>query len=116
AGAGPNLDASTRPAVWDVKGTKIGLVAFTDNQPEWEAETNCPGVFYLPIDADDERARRLLQTVREAKRAVDILVVSAHWGPNWGYKSAGGSSPARRCAGAFPCGKTCPIRPIDRRE
>ncbi|MGD0290469.1 MAG: CapA family protein [Candidatus Binataceae bacterium] len=86
AGAGPNLDASTRPAICDVKGAKIGLVAFTDNQPEWEADANCPGVFYLPIDADDERARRLLETVREAKRAVDILVVSAHWGPNWGYK------------------------------
>lgn len=86
AGAGQNLEASTRPAVCDVKGTKIGLIAFTDNQPEWEARTDCPGIFYLPIDADDERARLLLQAVREAKRAVDILVVSAHWGPNWGYK------------------------------
>jgi poly-gamma-glutamate capsule biosynthesis protein CapA/YwtB (metallophosphatase superfamily) len=90
AGAGPNLGASTQPAICDVKGTKIGLVAFTDNQPEWEAGSDRAGVFYLPIDADDERARLLLRTVHEAKRAVDILVVSAHWGPNWGYAPLAG--------------------------
>ncbi len=85
AGAGRTLDEASRPAtIQDADGT-IGMLAFTDNQPEWEATRDRPGVLYVPIDLADSRAKRLLELVSQTKRQVDFHVVSAHWGPNWGY-------------------------------
>jgi len=84
AGAGSNLEAASACATWKCTGKTIGLIAFTDNMPEWEATVDEPGVFYVPVQLDDERARRLLAGVAGAREHVDLLVVSAHWGPNWG--------------------------------
>ncbi len=86
AGAGADLGEATRPGISNVKGRSIGLIAFTDNQPEWEARPQSPGLFYLPIDLSDERAEVLFATVRETRKRADLVVVSAHWGPNWGYE------------------------------
>ncbi len=90
AGAGADFAEAARPATSNIRGTCVGLVAFTDNEPQWEAGPHSPGVFYLPIDASDERAARLFETVRETRKHVDLLVVSAHWGPNWGYEPLAG--------------------------
>ncbi len=90
AGAGSDLEAAARPAVSQVKGVRIGLIAFTDNQPEWEAAAERPGIFYIPIDATDDRARLLFATIRAARTQTDLLIVSAHWGPNWGYEPPAG--------------------------
>ena len=86
-GAGATLSEAASPAIWNVKGKTIGLLACTDNQPEWEATDEQPGVWYVPISLEDTRAKRLLETVHKTKAAVDLLIVSAHWGPNWGEKS-----------------------------
>lgn len=83
AGAGPDRDAARRPAVRRVAGTAVGLIAFTDNQPDWEADAG-PGVFYVPVTGRDRRVAELLALVRRTKARVELLVVSAHWGPNWG--------------------------------
>lgn len=91
AGAGTNLDQARRPAISTVKGTRIAAIAFTDNQPEWEAHADRPGVFYCPIDVSDERAHMLFQTVRAARGQSDFVIVSAHWGPNWGYQPVAGN-------------------------
>lgn len=64
---------------------KIGMIAFTDNESDWEA-VDQPGVFYVPIDLEDSRVKILMHQIKEAKKDVDFLIVSAHWGPNWGYK------------------------------
>jgi len=85
AGAGATFREASAPAIWSVKGTRMGLLAFTDNEPEWEATGEQPGVWYVPIALQDKRARQLLEVVRRTKEAVDLLIVSAHWGPNWGY-------------------------------
>jgi len=86
AGAGTDLEQATRPATSTVRGRRIGVISFTDNQPEWEARPDRPGLFYCPIDVSDERAQMLFQTVRTARGQSDFLIVSAHWGPNWGYQ------------------------------
>lgn len=83
AGAGLDRDGARRPAVRRVAGTAVGLIAFTDNQPDWEADAG-PGVFYVPVVASDRRVDDLLALVRRTKARVGLLVVSAHWGPNWG--------------------------------
>jgi poly-gamma-glutamate capsule biosynthesis protein CapA/YwtB (metallophosphatase superfamily) len=85
AGAGRTLSEAQRLAVLEVDGSKIGFTAFTDNEPGWEATSERPGTFYVPVDLADARAKRLLELVRQAKRKVNLLIVSAHWGSNWGY-------------------------------
>jgi poly-gamma-glutamate capsule biosynthesis protein CapA/YwtB (metallophosphatase superfamily) len=86
SGAGHNYAQASRLAVSEACGRKLGVLAFTDNEPDWEATANKPGVFYVPTDLYDTRAAKLLDLIRESRRAVDLLIVSAHWGSNWGYR------------------------------
>ena len=85
SGAGKNLEEASRLAITSVRGIKLGLLAFTDNEPGWEAKADQPGVFYVPVDLKDRRAQKLLEIVRSQRNAVDLLIVSGHWGSNWGY-------------------------------
>jgi poly-gamma-glutamate capsule biosynthesis protein CapA/YwtB (metallophosphatase superfamily) len=86
AGAGRTLKDAERPAALEILGTKICIIAFTDNEPGWEATPARPGTFYVPVDLEDKRAKRLLELVKETKKRADLLIVSAHWGPNRGYE------------------------------
>lgn len=89
AGAGANIAEASKPTVCEVfskeGNKKIGLIAFTDNEPGWETTETQPGIFYVPIDLADKRAKKLLEIVKKTKKSLDFLIVSAHWGPNWGY-------------------------------
>jgi poly-gamma-glutamate capsule biosynthesis protein CapA/YwtB (metallophosphatase superfamily) len=85
SGAGKNFDEASRPAIATVRGTKLAVLAFTDNEPGWEAGAGRPGIFYAPIESGDSRAQMVLEIVGRGKPAADFLIVSAHWGPNWGY-------------------------------
>jgi poly-gamma-glutamate capsule biosynthesis protein CapA/YwtB (metallophosphatase superfamily) len=85
SGAGMNLAQASSIATAEASGWRIGLFAFTDNEPNWEATKDSPGVFYMPVDLNDSRASRLLDIIQEQRGAVDLLIVSAHWGSNWGY-------------------------------
>lgn len=84
AGAGMDAEAARQPAVRLVGPTAVGFIAFTDNEPGWEATTRSPGIHYVPVDAGDQRVTDLLELVRRTKGRVQLLIVSAHWGPNWG--------------------------------
>jgi poly-gamma-glutamate synthesis protein (capsule biosynthesis protein) len=83
AGAGTDGSAARRPAVRQVAGTAVGFIAFTDNQPNWESGHG-PGVFYVPVVEGDRRVEELRDLIRRTKARVGLLIVSAHWGPNWG--------------------------------
>lgn len=84
AGAGPNLTEASRLATWTHRQFKVGLIALTDNAPEWRAGTKMPGVYYLPISTEEPAAAELFALIGHARRQVDLLVISAHWGSNWG--------------------------------
>lgn len=84
AGAGPDADAARRPAVLRVGRTGLAVLAVTDNEPGWAAAERTPGVFHVPADLRDPRAESLLGLVWAARRDAGFLIVSAHWGPNWG--------------------------------
>lgn len=86
AGAGRDAREAQRPAVWTCGGLRVGMVAFTDNEPEWEAGPDRPGVFYAPVDPEDLRFQKVVELTRALARGVDRVVVSAHWGPNWGRR------------------------------
>lgn len=86
SGAGPDAAAARRPAVLRRDDLTIAMLAFTDNEPGWEAGDGSPGVRYLPVDLGDARARLLLDDVARERETTDLVIVSAHWGGNWGVE------------------------------
>jgi poly-gamma-glutamate capsule biosynthesis protein CapA/YwtB (metallophosphatase superfamily) len=101
AGAGLDQEAARRPAVRRVAGTAVGFIAFTDNEPGWEASQASPGVYFVPVGDGGRRVAGLLELVRRTKARVGLLIVSAHWGPNWGAEAPPGHQDlARALVGA----------------
>jgi poly-gamma-glutamate synthesis protein (capsule biosynthesis protein) len=85
AGAGATLEEAMRPALSMTRDrTRIGVLACTDNESDWAAGPNTPGVWFVPSGLDDTRAQQLLERVRRLKPLTDLVVVSLHWGSNWG--------------------------------
>jgi poly-gamma-glutamate capsule biosynthesis protein CapA/YwtB (metallophosphatase superfamily) len=93
AGAGRDAVTAGHPAIVTVGDAQVGVLAFTDNEPDWEAAPERAGVYYVPVDPHDARASGLFTAIRAAAGVVDLLVVSAHWGPNWGYQPPPGHAP-----------------------
>jgi poly-gamma-glutamate synthesis protein (capsule biosynthesis protein) len=52
---------------------------------EWAATDALPGVNLLP-DLSEESFRRVAGNVARFAEPGDAVVVSVHWGPNWGYR------------------------------
>lgn len=90
AGGGLDKEAARRPTVRRVAGAAVGFIAFTDNQPGWEASQASPGVHFVPVGDGGRRVAELLELVRRTKTRVQLLIVSAHWGPNWGSEAPPG--------------------------
>ena len=85
AGAGENLETASKPTIVQFENIKIGFIAFTDNEPFWSAEKNKPGIFYIELNEKGKNFDYLIDLIKQTKKEVDILILSAHWGPNWGY-------------------------------
>lgn len=87
-GAGRTLAEAAAPAVFPVSDSARVLVAAfcasSSGVPDaWAAAPDRPGVHLIepsPAVADQLAAR-----LAGHRRPGDILVVSIHWGPNWGY-------------------------------
>lgn len=97
-GAGVDSASAMAPAYLStVGGDAAALISFTDNEPAWEAGPGRPGVNYVPVEppgpsrgaegGPDERAERLLALVASTRAGMSagVVIVSAHWGGNWGY-------------------------------
>jgi poly-gamma-glutamate synthesis protein (capsule biosynthesis protein) len=89
AGAGCEAGAAAAPAILPLAGgQRIVVFAFgaeTSGIPRgWAATADTPGVNLL-ADVSTRSARRIAAGVAAVKRAGDIVVVSIHWGGNWGY-------------------------------
>jgi len=90
AGAGCNSEEAEMPVVWDTAG-KGRVVVFSccansSGVPSsWAAEKSKPGVNLL-FDFSNETVRRIHENVKSVKQKDDIVVVSIHWGTNWGYE------------------------------
>jgi poly-gamma-glutamate synthesis protein (capsule biosynthesis protein) len=85
-GAGRNLEDAARPAFLERKGVRFAFLAFTDNEPQWAAEPDRAGIHFVPAEPDDGRFRTLLSRIDEIRLECEVLIVSAHWGPNWGRR------------------------------
>jgi poly-gamma-glutamate synthesis protein (capsule biosynthesis protein) len=85
SGAGPDLSTAIDPAIVDVDGITIAVLAFTDQSQSYSAGADSPGTAYGRLDWTNRRTRRLVTEAMDRARAADpdLLVASLHWGPNW---------------------------------
>ena len=89
AGAGHDLESAWRPAVVPLTGGGRVLV-FSMGAPSsgippwWAAGSERPGIAALGDDLGGD-APRVLDRVRRWRQEGDRVVVSIHWGSNWGY-------------------------------
>lgn len=88
-GAGRNDGEARAPARLRAGGTRVllfGRAAVDAGVPRaWAAERERPGVALLP-DPSEAAAGRLAARIREHRAPDDVVVVSLHWGGNWGYR------------------------------
>lgn len=78
-GAGANETAAHRPAVLEVRGTRVAFLGYTDVPPvEYTATATRPGHAWL--SHDDPTYASLRAEIAAAKRGADLLVVMPHWG------------------------------------
>jgi poly-gamma-glutamate capsule biosynthesis protein CapA/YwtB (metallophosphatase superfamily) len=86
SGAGANARKAKEPALFKQGRLAVALVSFTDNEPQWEATEERPGIRYVPMRLDDPRAQEVFHQVERLDQEGYFVVASVHWGPNWGYK------------------------------
>lgn len=86
AGAGSKLADAARPAIFKSERLKIAMLAVTDNEPAWKASDKKPGIYFCPIELKDPMAKELMGGIKDLKKKVDLVILSLHWGPNWGYE------------------------------
>ncbi len=73
-GTGRNYDEANSPAIFDLSGTKIAFLAYTNLYPKTlEADATNPGI----SDFDTEHIKKAIE---EARKRADIVIVSFHWG------------------------------------
>lgn len=95
-GAGRNYQEARSLRIIEVKGKKIGFLAYTDlsnvGLSAASATTTRPGVASVKTEA-------VFEEVRTAKKKVDLLVVSFHWGVEYqiGEPNARQRNLAYRC-------------------
>jgi poly-gamma-glutamate synthesis protein (capsule biosynthesis protein) len=79
-GADLNKQSTFSPLVKEVKGVKIGFLAYTNlGSSGWKASDANPGIAW--ISEDD--FLKIQQDIKDAKEIVDILVVSLHAGTEY---------------------------------
>ena len=88
-GAGRTIDEAAAPATLPIgNGGRVLVLALgstTSGIPQnWAATNREPGI-NLPPDLSLGTVRRIAQQMGQMRMPRDILVVSIHWGDNWGY-------------------------------
>jgi poly-gamma-glutamate synthesis protein (capsule biosynthesis protein) len=84
AGAGANLAEAAMPAILCAGQFRVGVVAFTDNEPDWAAGPDTPGINWIPITLDpDESLLPVQRAIEQARtQGAQLVIFSSHWGPN----------------------------------
>ncbi len=91
-GAGRDRQAATAPAILSrPDGGRLLVFAAGHSGSgipvDWAARTQRPGVNYLP-DLSAEQLNRLADMIDAIRQPGDQVVLSIHWGGNWGYDIA----------------------------
>ena len=89
SGAGRDLQEARRPAIMSVQGPRILIFSYGSGNsgvPEsWAAGAGRTGVNYFP-EPDEETTGKIIRQVRNVKKKGDYVILSVHWGSNWGYR------------------------------
>ncbi len=90
AGAGIDADQAATPASISIGENQrvlvFGFGAITSGIPyDWAATETRPGVNLLP-DLSAAAAEQIGKRILSLRRPGDVVVVSIHWGSNWGYQ------------------------------
>jgi len=88
-GAGRDREEAVRPAVVEIGGGRRVVVfsvgcADAGVPSRWSADEERSGVHAL-VDLGEDCRRRLRQAIEPWRRPRTIIVLSIHWGPNWGF-------------------------------
>jgi poly-gamma-glutamate synthesis protein (capsule biosynthesis protein) len=88
-GAGRDITQARQPVAVPVPGGGRAVVfacgaASSGIPPQWGATATRPGVDFLP-SLSGAAADRLIAQIQTVKRPGDVVVVSLHWGSNWGH-------------------------------
>jgi len=89
-GSGATLQEALIPASVELPQGLVSVVALTDNEPEWEATATKPGVNYVAYDErglSEPYRSRMAQVLSSTRRQSELVIASAHVGPNWGGPS-----------------------------
>jgi poly-gamma-glutamate capsule biosynthesis protein CapA/YwtB (metallophosphatase superfamily) len=94
AGAGHDLVEAMGPAAVALPGGRRVLVfawgSETSGVPRgWAAQHDRAGINLLE-NLSVKSVTAIAQQIRDVRRDDDIVIVSIHWGPNWGYRISGG--------------------------
>lgn len=89
AGAGVNAAEAAAPAILTIsEDSRVLIFAYGCDSsgvpPHWAAAENRPGVNFLS-KLDTQTAQHISRHIQAYKRPGDIVIVSIHWGSNWGY-------------------------------
>jgi poly-gamma-glutamate synthesis protein (capsule biosynthesis protein) len=88
AGAGRSTTEAGAPAIMDLAGGRVLVWSFastTSGVPRnWAATPDRAGVNLLP-DLSEETVTIISEQIARQRRPRDVIVISLHWGPNWGY-------------------------------
>ena len=83
AGAGRDSLEALRPAVFEVNGLRIGVIAMTDNMREFAARPDSAGTNFMRIRCDHMTLGLIASELAALRKdGVQIVVLSAHWGCN----------------------------------
>jgi poly-gamma-glutamate synthesis protein (capsule biosynthesis protein) len=90
AGAGQNLGKAQAPAILEI-GEGCRVIVFSLGSlssgipPEWSALEDRPGLNVMETQPEDP-VRFLKKEIDKVRRKGDVVIVSIHWGGNWGYE------------------------------
>lgn len=90
AGAGRDAAAAQAPAILPLgRGRRLLVFSCATTSSgvprHWQAGDRRPGINLLP-DLSPATADAQARQIARVRRPGDIVVVSIHWGPNWGYE------------------------------
>src|SRR3972149_4376493 len=89
-GAGRHLREAEQPVILRA-GKEARVIVFSLGSTssgipiEWSANEDRPGLNVIESRSDDA-IRSIARKITEVKKAGDVVIVSIHWGGNWGYK------------------------------
>ena len=90
AGAGRNINEAQAPAIFELPGKGhvlvFGVGHVSSGVPDkWKAGREQEGLCMLDIQSPHKAAMELKEMVTRHRAPGDVVVLSVHWGGNWGY-------------------------------